>query len=390
MPKRVCMVAYTRYRSDARPRREAEALVARGDEVDFIALGDEATRHDDVIEGVHLLELSAERYRGASALAYLTSYGRFFARALALVTARHARRRYDLVHVHTMPDFMVFTAALVKPLGARVVLDVHDTMPELYQSKFAVSASHPLIRALALQERLSCAFADQVICVHEPHKELLVRRGVPADKITVLLNVPDPRVFGPPRDGTVAPAGSAPRLVYHGTVAERLGLDVALKAFRQVQGRFPTATFDIIGTGDFAAKARALIADLELGEAVHFADRHFPVAEVPRLIDGATLGVVPNRDDPATRMMLPVKLLEYVHLGIPAVAPRLPVIEHYFGDDALAYYDPGDVQGLAAAIEGALEDPARSAARRAAASAFARRYHWDALKHELYAAVDRA
>ena len=38
--KKICMIAYTNYLSDARPRREAETLRCRGDQVDFIALGE--------------------------------------------------------------------------------------------------------------------------------------------------------------------------------------------------------------------------------------------------------------------------------------------------------------------------------------------------------------
>jgi len=304
------------------------------------------------------------------------------------VSGRHRRRRYDVVHVHTMPDFMVFTAALAKLSGARVVLDVHDTMPELYQSKFGVGPDHPLIRGLRLEERLSCAFADHVVCVHEPHKALLVGRGVPAHKITPLLNVPDPRVFGPPRDPETVTLATPPRLVYHGTVAERLGLDVALAGFTKVLEVMPRARFDIIGTGDDAARLHRLIDELALAGSVGFSDRHFPVAEVPRLIDGATLGLVPNRDDPATRHMLPVKLLEYVHLGIPVVAPRLPVIEHYFSDEAVAFYQPGDARSMADAILGALSSPERTLARRRAAAAFARRYAWDNHKLDLYAVID--
>jgi glycosyltransferase involved in cell wall biosynthesis len=388
MAKRVCMVAYTHYRSDARPRREAEALTARGDDVDFVALGDGDGRHEELIGGVRVIDVPAKRYRGSSPAAYLRSYGRFFAQACALVTARHVRRRYDVVHVHTLPDFMVFTAGLAKVLGAKVVLDVHDTMPELYQSKFDLAAQHPLIRALRLEERLSCAFADRVLCVHEPHRELLAGRGVAPEKITALLNVPDPKVFGPPRDGSAEPPPGPPRLVYHGTVAERLGLDIALRAFERVLGGHPAARFCIFGTGDYASKARALITELDLSRAVEFSDHQFPIADVPKLIDGATLGIVPNRDDPATRMMLPVKLLEYVHLGIAAVAPRLPVIEHYFTEDDVAFYQPGDTDSLAAAITSALDDRERSAARRRAAAAFAHRYQWDTLKRELYAAID--
>ncbi len=380
MAKRVCMVAYTHYRSDARPRREAQALVARGDQVDFLSLGEGASRRENMVGGVNVIELPARRYRGGNSLSYLVSYLWFFARALARLTRRHLKRRYDVIHVHTLPDFMVFTAIFAKAMGAKVVLDVHDTMPELYQSKFATHKGHPLIRLLRLQERLACAFADRVICVHEPHLMLLASRGVRRDKLTAVLNVPDPEIFGPPRPPIAY--RPPPRLVYHGTVAARLGLDVALHAFARVLATHQDARFDIIGTGDDAARIHALISKLGLSEAVRFTDQRFAVSEIPRLLCDANIGIIPNRDDPATRMMLPVKLLEYLHLGIPAVAPRSPVIMHYFAEGDLAYYTPGDAESLARAITRLIEIPTTSAAE------FSRRYQWDTHKHDLYRAID--
>lgn len=390
MSKRICMVAYTHYRTDARPRREAEALAARGDEVDFLALHEDDAPAEENLGGVRVIGLDTRRYRGGSGAKYLLSYGEFFARAMAELTRRHLRRRYDVVHVHTMPDFIVFVTAAVKLMGAKVVLDVHDTMPELYQSKFGVGRGHPLIRVIALQERLATLYADKLIAVHEPHKRLLESRGARPDKISVLLNLPDPRIFGGPLNGRAPGQEEAEpvRLVYHGTVAERLGLDLAVRAFARVREELSDARFDIYGSGDAGPRVQALIEELGLGGCVHFSNKHFRVDEVPRLLAGASLGVVPNRDDPATRYMLPVKLLEYVYLGIPAVAPRLEAIRHYFDDDAVGYYDAGDVDSLARTILAVLRDPARRARMREAAEQFAERFSWDVMKKDLYAVVD--
>ncbi|MBN1959831.1 MAG: glycosyltransferase family 4 protein [Deltaproteobacteria bacterium] len=387
MTKRICMVAYTHYRSDARPRREATALTQRGDIVDFFSLGNASKLSQEIIDDVNIFNLPAKRYRGSSAIAYIRSYIRFFRQALTLITKHHFTKRYDVVHVHTMPDFMVFVAALIKPLGVKVILDVHDTMPELYQSKFGLRGQHPLIAALVMQERIACAFSDRVICVHEPHRDLLMRRGVDGNKITPILNVPDSKIFGPPRDNPVL-SFEPPRIFYHGTIAQRLGLDVALHAFRRVHDCIPTVSFNILGTGDQAEALHSLIADLGLNDAVNFADKQFAVEELPKLLADATIGLVPNRSDPATQMMLPVKLLEYVHLGIPAIAPRLPVIKHYFSEDALAFYEPGNCESMATAIINTIKDQESTNMRRLQASTFARQYQWDNLKHDLYSVID--
>ena len=94
----------------------------------------------------------------------------------------------------------------------------------------------------------------------------------------------------------------------------------------------------------------------------------------------AHLGVVPTLRDDFTELLLPVKLLEYVHMGLPVVASRLPVIERYFGDDVLLA-EPGDPAshrrrdrrraGRAGAGPGARRDAPRSGWPRSSGGASA-------------------
>lgn len=383
------MVAYTHYHTDARPRRTAESLAARGDHVDFLSLAGPNGEEPERVRGVHLHPLCVGRYRGAARAQYLRSYLSFFKMALLEVTMRHLRNRYDVIYFHTMPDFIVFAGALARLGGARIILDVHDMMPELYQSKFGIASNHLLIRALKLQEKLSCRFADHVVCVHEPHRALLEDRGCVKNGISVLLNLPDPSVF----DVADTPAHAeeslgAPRLVYHGTVAARLGLDVAVRAFAQVRETLPDSSFDIYGTGDAVSQVRSAIDETGQTERIHLSDSFFPVHEIPNMLQGSSLGVIPNKRDVATEMMLPVKLLEYLYLGIPVVAPRLKAIRHYFSDDAVAYYEPGDVDGMAAAMVTMLTDHHRRAKQREEAQAFFATHSWHQARHRLFAAVD--
>ena len=44
-----------------------------------------------------------------------------------------------MIHVHSVPDFLVFAALVPKLLGARIILDIHDILPEFYASKFGAS-----------------------------------------------------------------------------------------------------------------------------------------------------------------------------------------------------------------------------------------------------------
>jgi glycosyltransferase involved in cell wall biosynthesis len=61
-------------------------------------------------------------------------------------------------------------------------------------------------------------------------------------------------------------------------------------------------------------------------------------------------GFLPTRLDRMTQYSLSTKLLEYVHLGIPLIAPRIPTYLRYFPDGCATYFTPGDAADAARAI----------------------------------------
>ena len=380
----VCMIAYTFYAFDARVRREAETLVSHGFRVRFLTprAGDKAARF--LMNGVEVRELPIAKYRGKSRLAYLASYVWFAFAASAVCLSLAIRRQIDVVHVHNLPDFLVIAAILPRLLGSKVVLDVHDSIPETFATKF--SSSSIFWRALCLEERLSALVAHRVICVNHPQREALVARGISRSKTFISMNVPDPAIFsdGVPGVSTEG-ADSTFNLVYHGTMSKRLGVDLIIRAFAQLRDRLPMARLHLWGAGDDAEAFLGLVRELKLTEQVTLNMQGFPLQELPQLLRSMHVGVVGNRRSAAADLMLPVKLLEYVSLGIPAVVPRLRTIEHYFSDDMVLYYEAEDVDSLAAALHRlhCQPDSRREQARRA--QAFLAQYGWERQGPELAA-----
>ena len=135
---RFLLIAYTTYVHDGRVKRHAEALAERGDHVDVICLD---SGHNGVRDGVNVIGLQMPRYRGASRSSYMRSYLRFFAKASCAALRLTLVERYDVAIVCTMPDAAVLCALPAKLLGTRIVLDVHDTMPELYRTNLAAGAA---------------------------------------------------------------------------------------------------------------------------------------------------------------------------------------------------------------------------------------------------------
>ncbi|MDX6609093.1 MAG: hypothetical protein QOF85_1018 [Solirubrobacterales bacterium] len=358
------MVHYSDFAVDSRIQRQARALAERGDRVDCVCLNDDAKF--SVGSGhIALHRAAASKPRGG-ARAYLEGNARFLAGAARKVSALDRSGGFDLIEIHNMPDALVFAALRPKLRGVPLVLNFHDTFPELFATLFDRSPSHPLVRLIRAEERLSAAFTDGHIFVTEEARELLRERGIDAKNTQVVMNTPDERIFGERREACSPPTGGELRVVYHGGLADRFGVETLVRAVSLLRAHDRGISLDVYGSDAEAAQRLASFAAKVAPTGVRIAPQPTPVEEIPARVGEAHVGVVPTLRDGFTELLLPVKLLEYVHMGLPVVASRLPVIERYFGDDLLLA-EPGDAASIAAAIEGVRADPvaARTRAERA-------------------------
>ena len=361
----VCMIVHAYYEEDPRVRREAESLVARGRPVDVFALRRPGDPPDGVIDGVSLRRLDVQRHQGAGLGTYLHEYVAFLLRAGWAATRAHRRRRYAVVQVHTLPDFLVFAALPLRLARVPVVIDLHEAMPEFFRMRFPRASNRSAHALLRLFERISIGFASAAITVNDALAARLVDLGVPAAKITVILNSPSLARFDPAvqpdrpfmADGTL-------RLVYAGALTPTYELDVAIDAIARLRDLRPDlpVVFDIYGRGDSEPGLREQAARLGIADRVVFHGR-IPIEDVPAAIAAADLGLAPTRRDPFTDFSLSTKIFEYGAMRKPVVASRLPLVERTFPPGSVATYDPGDGAGLAATILSLVDDAgARDAA----------------------------
>ena len=295
------------------------------------------------------------------------------------------KQRYDAVIVCTMPDAVVVCAILPKMLGSKVVLDIHDTMPELYRDKFGGARGVVGEKLLLLEERVSSWCADRVLAVHDLHRDRLREAGVPAHKLRVVTNSPDPRIFNLRRNDNSSARDFT--LVCHGTVTARLGLDLLIAAVDELRAEIPELRLRVIGQGDGLASARELADRLKLNDRIEFM-KLVPVEELPALLVTADVGVVPYRPSSATHLMLPVKLLDYATLGIPAIAARLRTVEHYFANDAVELFEPGNVADLARSISRLYHDAALRQRLAERAGEALKSLNWERQRTEYLQAID--
>lgn len=353
---RHCMVV-DNYYPDIRVEREGRALVQAGHAVDVICLRNEGEPAYERIDGIGVYRLPVHRRRGMGLRVQLGEYLSFFAWATAMVAHRHLRRRYDVVQCHNVPDFLVFSAIVPRLSGSKVLLDLHDLMPEFYASRFGGRMDSLAVRLVTWQERLSGAFADHVLTVTKLWRTTLIERGLDADKVDVVMNLPDEELFAPRRP-SIRQAPDPLTLVYHGTITHRYGIDVLLDALASVRERRDVRLI-LHGRGEYLPAVERHIEELGLGDAVELSTALVPTAALPEIIGRADIGIVPNRRDIFTDGILPTKLMEYAALGIPAIVSRTSATEAYFTDEMVRYVDPGDAAALAEAILELADDPGR-------------------------------
>ncbi len=376
------MVVVSEYDSDARVRRQAEALVERGDEVTVLALHAQGRPDVETVDGVRVVHLPTQKYRGESSLSYIKLYGGFTARAAARM-ARWARR-FDVVQAHSMPEALVFTAAVQRMLRVPVLLDVHDLTSELFASKF--ENRNRLMSAIKLSERASFLFASEVLTVHERYADML--RTMTKTPVTTVMNCPDDRHFVPRQFKSWDPGGEVV-FGYHGLVAPRHGLVQVAEALAQVQTEAPKARLKVWGSGDGIEPLRKRVEELGLTDSVQLPTRLVPISEMTRELEGIHLGVLASQLDPWTANVLPNKLMEYAVMGIPVITFRNVTIERYFPDDSVTYVDPASAENLHEAMLRLIRDPekARAQAERAREVMVGRTWRYQ--KQNYYDVIDR-
>jgi glycosyltransferase involved in cell wall biosynthesis len=179
-------------------------------------------------------------------------------------------------------------------------------------------------------------------------------------------------------------------IVYHGTLARRLGLDIAIQAVAKARNAVPRIELRIIGAGEERNALIQLRDRLGLHQAVTFSEGFVPVENVPSLIDDADIGIIPLRVSGGTDIMLPTKLLEYVTMGIPCIVPRTGTIARYFDDQMVQYFEAEDVDSLASAIIELHRDPRRRASiAELATERFGNTYRWSEHKNVYTSLVHR-
>jgi glycosyltransferase involved in cell wall biosynthesis/peptidoglycan/xylan/chitin deacetylase (PgdA/CDA1 family) len=370
---RVAMLSYSFYESDNRVRRYAETLSRRGDDVDVYSLRRKDQRIFNKLNNVNIFRIQERVRNEKGKLSYLFRILKFLVFSSIKITLRHLKKPYDVIHVHSVPDFEVFAALIPKLLGARIILDIHDIVPELYANKFKIGNNSVTFKLLKIIEKISAGFSDHVIISNHLWRKTITKRSVSKDKCTAILNYPDPHIFFK----SLKPKHKKDKQVflYPGTLNHHQGLDIAIKALNLIRNRAPEAQLHIYGEGPSKDQLRELIQNLDMNDRV-FLKRPVPLNDIVPIMSKADFGIIPKRNDSFGGTAFSTKTLEFMSIGIPIILSRTTIDQYYYDDSVVKFFEPGNEKDLAKAMLNMIENPINCQKQAEQSSKFVEGYNW--------------
>lgn len=382
--KRVCMLAYTFYESDNRVLRYAKALSERGDQVDVICLRtDEKQPAFEVLDQVNVYRIQDRQRNEKSKYSYLYRLLKFSVKSSLTLARLQCKHGYDLIHVHNVPDFLVFSAWFPKLAGAKIILDVHDILPEFFANKFRRSESSMPVRMLRGVEWASAHMANHVIISNHLWYDKITSRSVPKERCSVFINHVDPDIFSCPRTRN----DKKFVMLYHGGLQRHQGLDIAIRAFAKVADQMPGAEFQIYGGGNMKTEWEGLVRQLHLEDRV-FLRESLSMRKIAEIVANADLGVVAKRADSFGNEAYSTKIMEYMAAGTPVLVSKTKIDSFYFNDSIVRFFESGNEGELAEGMLCLFKDRQIGAQLARNASEYVAQNNWNVKKHEYLRLVD--
>jgi glycosyltransferase involved in cell wall biosynthesis len=345
------MVSYSDYKTDTRVRRYAEVLAKMNNRVDLISLeGPEAIKSNTYSCEGDLMTIQKRKGNEKYPFSYLLKVLYFFLKGSIMIFFRHIKYRYKIIHIHNVPDFLIFMGIIPKIFGSKMILDIHDILPEFYCEKFNKSMDSLIIKFILLIEKISVRFADHVIVANDIwRKKIINRTGIPSSKCTTLLNYPDLKYFDEPRSTNEKRSFI---IVYPGTVSKLHGIDIAIKSIALVKEELPNVQLHLYTNNknlNYVKYLNNLIKKLNLDRNIFFF-KEVCIEELGIILAKATMGIVPKRGIGFAGEAFSTKIPEFMAAGLPVVASKTKIDEYYFNDSMILFFESENHEDLAKCI----------------------------------------
>lgn len=338
--KVLCVVLEDFPGSEARVQRQALALAESGHEVRVICARGQSSEAS--WNGIKVHRTRVSKVKSGGMRRRLLEYLAFSIESLLLCLSITTSFRPDVVQVANMPDSLVISMLPLRWLrGSRLVFDLHDLMPELYDARGGGYAS----RVLQAVESIAVHAADRIITVTPMCVDRL-RSRYPGERIHLVPNAVDLSNY--PSESGKRLAGGPLRVAYVGTVTHRFGVDILCEAVAELLNHGVDLCLDVYGDGDQLASLRAVHRNVS---AIRFHGQ-VPHRQAMQSLTACEVGVVPYRDSDFMRLAFSTKAFEYAGAGLITLLSDIDSLRRQMNNSAALYFAEGSAQSLAIALLG--------------------------------------
>lgn len=348
MNKKLCHVFFDEYPKDSRVRRYTNALIENGYEVYIISSNNGNFKFFEKEKNINIFRLPIKKKR-KSFLRRIWEYFVFQFYSTILVTYIFVKYKVRMYHVHTLPDFLVFSCILPKLFGAKIILDFHELFPEfMMQHKSNLKYSSFIIKILLFQEKLSYLFADEIIVFHDPAKEILLKRIGNKRKMTTVMNGVDETELPSFERRT----NNEFKLIYNGTINFNYNLSLIVKALNIIREKdisiYNKISFNLYGDGPDLSNILNTAKKLNI-ENVYYKGR-LKFTDMMKELETASACILPPQKDIYSELYYSLKLTEMIYFRIPVIATRLKTYLYYYPENCLIYFNSNDAEELSEKI----------------------------------------
>lgn len=374
---------------DRRVWQEACALRDAGHEVTVICPQMRGyTQAEEVLEGIqiyrHWISDEARGIRG-----FIFEYASALWGELGCALKAWKRTGFDVVHLCNPPDLLFLVALPFKWAGAKVIFDVHDLWPEMFEAKFGKRGL--LYWAVRFAERCTLAVADAVMATNQSVLAAVKQRGRKTDdEVFIVRTAPNKLNTALPEDPALK-NGRRFLVGYIGVMGNADGVHYLIEAARHIvsERKRTDVQFLLMGSGPEHAELVKLRDELGLQEYVAMPGRvsnEFLFTGLKTMDLGVACDPINEYNDHCTMN----KTLEYMAFGKAQV--MFGTREgRYSAGEAARYVMENSAAALGDAILEMLDDePRRAEMGRVGYKRLTRELSWERSVVELLRTYERA
>ncbi len=342
--KRILMVVQEYFPRDPRVRRYVNSLNSKNIPTDVICIGNKGDkRKENYGNGIIIRKILPKKR--ASKIRYMYEYLSFWFFSFFTINRLTNEKEYSIIHFHTLPDFLVFSGAIAKTKakGVKLILDLHEILPEFYAVKFGLSQNSLFFKLLTLVERISVQYADSVITVNDAIKKLVEKRSHPKEEILVVMNTVDEQIVS----RRIPKNHNDFNIFYIGTILEISGLQYVIKALSELKDE--KIKLHIVGEGPYKNYLKLLSQNLGLQKKTLFY-KFVDQKQLHNHLAICDVGIIPQDRNIMTDLSFSNKLSEFIYHKIPVIATELEATKDYFDSDCIYFTKSGDIHSIEKAI----------------------------------------